>query len=77
MMAFTHSLATTTPKPATGLGKFQRKWFIMAIAKQSAIRLAKQLRLAKPFGLAKQEGMPVVVGAIDDDRPQPPVSENL
>ena len=50
-------------RPATRLGKFQRNPFIMAIAKQREIGLAKPCGSAKPFGLVKQERMALVVGA--------------
>ena len=51
-------------------GKSQRNPFIMAIVEQNAIRLAKPFGSAKPCGLVKQEGMPLIVRAIDDKRPQ-------
>ena len=53
-------------------GNFLRNPFIMAIARPSAIVLAKPSGLAKPFGLAKHEGtaLVLVAGAIDDNRPQ-------
>ena len=69
VMAFTIFPIALTPKPATALGKFEWEPFILAIAKQSTIGVAKPFGLVKPFGLMKQEGMALVVGAIEGNKP--------
>ena len=42
----------------------------MAIAIPSVIGLGKPSGLAKRFGLGEQEEMALIIGAIDDNRPQ-------
>ena len=53
ILAITLFLAAITSKLVIGLGKHNAGTFIMAIAKERAIGLAKQFGLAKSSGLAK------------------------
>ena len=77
IMAILHEKAAFMPKPAGAWEKTMRKPFILAIAKPNAIELAKLCGSAKPSGLAKREGISLVVGAINDNKPQIRVSLEL